>query len=595
MLSDVPMLLRRHSYGLAATCIIVCAIALRFVLTIIGWPHHGSEEGTMGLEAMHILQRGEHPVYLYGQNYMGVLEAYAGALSFRLFGISTISLRLGMIAFYAVFLICLNWVARKLYSHRVALASLVILSLGTPFLVQIELLADGGKVETLAFGALMYAAASWLALSRPTGILTFRQRWLRYAAFATWGLAAGLGLYTYSIIAPFVLTSGLLLALTCWREIRSWALVFTIVGLLIGLLPVIIYTATMPVKDNPIAVFFSLHNSLSADNGPKGWHLLVKQVEGTLLYTLPTVTGLVPPYPAAAMPFYGPPRFSTLASVIIGGGWSLGYLSLLGIATYHPLIILRKLWMVHRQSHTSDASVRDGSGRAVTRSPFVLQDGAHDGAHDGARTVAQLMLALTAWLTIVAYMSSPTAANNVYSGRYMVGLLIIWPAVLWPLIGGLRHLWIPSIIRANWEMLGRVWRPAALLFLTLSLVTGIVAILQAVPPTVALNQQDAKFADDLLAKKITRFYSDYWTCDLLAFNTQEKLTCGVVTLYAQPGRIRYARYYAEVQADPRSPYVFVRGSDLEQTFVAYIAHTGQTYIIEHLDGYNIYTPIPASQ
>src|SRR5437899_8195349 len=122
MLSDLPMLLRRHCYGLAATGIIACAIALRFALTIIGWPHSDSEEGTMGLEAMHILQRGEHPVYLYGQNYMGALEAYAGALLFRLFGISTISLRLGMIAFYAVFLISLYWVARKLYSHRVALA-----------------------------------------------------------------------------------------------------------------------------------------------------------------------------------------------------------------------------------------------------------------------------------------------------------------------------------------------------------------------------------------------------------------------------------------------------------------------------------------
>lgn len=587
MLSDVPMLLRRHCYGLVATGIIACAIALRFALTIIGWPHHGSEEGTMGLEAMHILMRGEHPIYFYGQNYMGVPEAYAGALSFRLFGISTISLRLGMIAFYAVFLICLYWMARRLYSHRVALISLVILSLGTPFLVQIELLADGGKVETLAFGALMYAAASWLALSRPISTLTPRQRWLRYAAFATWGLAAGLGLYTYSIIAPFVLTSGLLLAVTCWREIRGWALLFTVAGLLIGLFPVIIYTATMPLKDNPISVFLSLHNSLSAGYGPKGWHLLVKQIEGTLLYTLPTVTGLVLPYPATAMPFYGPLRFSTITSLIIGGGWSLGYLSLLSIATYHPSSILRKQWIAHQQSRTSGANIQDSSGSTLTHSLFASQD--------GARAVAQLMLALTAWLTIAVYMSSPTAANNVYSGRYMIGLLLVWPAVLWPLIGGLRNLWIPSAMQANWKMLRRVWRPAVLLFLAMSLITGMVAIVQAVPATVALNQQDARFAHDLLDKGITRFYSDYWTCDLLAFNTQEKLTCGVVTLYAQPGRIRYARYYAEVQADPHAPYVFVRGSDMEQTFVVHIAETGQKYSVEYLDSYSVYTPIPAPQ
>lgn len=587
MPSDLPALLRRYRHGLVATGMIVFAVALRFALTIIGWPGSDSEEGTMGLEAMHILMRGERPVYLYGQNYMGVLEAYAGAVLFRLFGISTFSLRLGMIAFYAVFLISTYWFARRLYSHCVALASLVIVALGTPFLIQIELLADGGKVESLAFGALMYAAASWLALSRPTDTLTLKQQWLRYAAFAVWALAAGLGLYTYSVIAPFVLTSGVLLAVTCWRELRGWALAFLAAGLLIGLLPVIIYTATTPLKDNPMSVFLFLHQSLNSAYGPKGWHLLVKQVEGTLLDTLPMVTGLVVRYRPTAMPFYGPLHLSTFPLVIISGVWSLGYLCLLSMATYHPLSVLRKQWILHRKARTSDTSIRDGSVNMVIRSLFASQD--------GARAGAQLMLALTVWLTILAYMSSPTAANNPGSGRYMIGLLIAWPAVLWPLSGGLSNVWIPRVARVNWRLRGRVWRPVALLCLALSLVVGITATVQAVPSAVVFNQEEARFAHDLLNKGITRFYSDYWTCDLLVFNTQEKLICGVVTLNAQPGRIRYAPYFAEVQADPRAPYIFVRGSEEERTLVAHMAQIGQKYTVEYLDGYNIYTPIPASQ
>jgi hypothetical protein len=166
---DLPVFVKRHWYLLAAGGLIACAVAVRLALVLIGWPHTNSEEGTMGLEALHILQRGERPVYLYGQNYMGTAEAYLGALAFRIFGVSLVALRLGMIAFYALFLAGVFWTTHLLYSRRVALVSLAVLIVGTPFVMQIDLLADGGKAETLAFGALLFALASWLVLARPHG------------------------------------------------------------------------------------------------------------------------------------------------------------------------------------------------------------------------------------------------------------------------------------------------------------------------------------------------------------------------------------------------------------------------------------------
>lgn len=158
----------RYWYPLAATALIVCGVAVRLALIIVGWPHTNSEEGTMGLEAMHILLRGAHPIYFYGQNYMGVGEAYIASLAFRFFGISIVSLRLSMIVFYAIFMVGVFWLATLLYSRRVALVSLTTLVVGTPFVVRIQLLADGGKAETMAFGAMMFALASWLALSEST-------------------------------------------------------------------------------------------------------------------------------------------------------------------------------------------------------------------------------------------------------------------------------------------------------------------------------------------------------------------------------------------------------------------------------------------
>lgn len=586
---DVPVFLKRYWYPLAAGALLLCGVAVRLALAITGWPHSNSEEGTMGLEAMHILLRGERPVYLYGQKYMGVSEAYIGALAFRVLGISVLSLRLGMIAFYAIFLGGVSWLADQLYSRRVALVSLAALMVGPPFLMGIELRADGGKAETLAAGALMFALASWLALSQPAALAPQSRRALRYGALVAWGVMAGFGLYSYAVIAPFVLASGLLLWITCRRELRGWSLALPLVGLLIGLLPVIIYSVTMPGGDNPISVFLSLHQSLNA-RGPSSWHLLVREVEATVLYTLPTVTGLINLYPLEALPLYGPPGPATVTAVLIGGGWGLGYLLLLGVATYRPLSALRQEWTLRRMGkHPGGDAQNDVSGQAGA--PPLM-------THDEARDVARLLLALAAWLTIGAYMFSATAANNPYSGRYMIGLLAITPAILWPLLHWTPRLHVRSgevepATRARGGILRNAWRPAAVALLGVSLIYGATRLAQTIPDHVANNKRDAKFTQDLLSHGITRFYSDYWTCDLLNFETQERLICSVIDQYAQPGRTRYAPYTAAVQAERDAPYVVVQGSSIEQTFLIYAAENHQRYSVEPLDGYNVYRPISA--
>src|SRR5579885_2614571 len=86
-------------YGLTALAIIVLAVTFRLLLVLNNYPETNSDEGTMGIEAMHIAFQGQHPIYLYGQNYMGVLEAYLAAPFFHLFGVSVFTLRLGMFIF----------------------------------------------------------------------------------------------------------------------------------------------------------------------------------------------------------------------------------------------------------------------------------------------------------------------------------------------------------------------------------------------------------------------------------------------------------------------------------------------------------------
>jgi 4-amino-4-deoxy-L-arabinose transferase-like glycosyltransferase len=579
---DLAGFLKRHWYPLAAGALILLGVSLRLALIVIGWPHSNSEEGAMGLEAMHILLRGERPIYFYGQNYMGVGEAYLGALAFRLLGVSVASLRLGMVTLYALFMIGVFWLAGLLYSRRVALASLAALALGSPFIVQLELRADGGKIETMAFGALMFALASWLALSRPTGPEPGKRRALRPLAFVAWGLFAGLGLYTYAIVAPFVLTSGLLLGIACWRELRGWKLALPLAGLLIGLLPAILYAVTVSAADNPISVFLSLHQSLNA-KGAAGENTLLKQVDATLLYTLPTVTGLLNLYPLHALPLYGPPDRATITAVVIGGGWSLGYLMLLGIATARPLGALRQARALRRMDKRAQGdALADTSAQS---SNMTTQT---------ARDMARLLLALTAWLTIAAYMFSATAANNPYSGRYMAGLLAITPALLWPLMERAERAARGKAglaTRPGGALPRDGWRLAGMALLGVSLALGVVGVAQSIPDAVAANGRDARFARALLSHGVTRFYSDYWTCNLLTFETRERLICGVINDYAKPGLTRYQPYYEMVRADPSAPYVLAHGSSIERTFLIYAAQNHQRYALTKIAGHDVYTPI----
>src|SRR6266704_6805658 len=103
---------------------IALATAIRVALISLGWQTTNSDEDTMGLMALHIAYRGEFPVFFYGQNYMGALEAYIGALLFHLLGPSLFSLRLGLVFLFDLFLLVMYLLARLLYTKRLALATI---------------------------------------------------------------------------------------------------------------------------------------------------------------------------------------------------------------------------------------------------------------------------------------------------------------------------------------------------------------------------------------------------------------------------------------------------------------------------------------
>src|SRR5437588_2175430 len=547
-------------YEGGAIAIIVVATLLRLLIIGHNWPVTDSDESTMGLMTLHILHRGEHPTFFYGQNYMGSLEAFLGAGLFHLFGPSIFMLRLGLVILFALFLISIYLLASLLYSKKLALAVLILLSLGSEGMLRQELLAIGGYPDTLLFGTLVLLIASWLALSSNRDISQRDRRW-RYVVFGGWGLAAGLGLWSDLLIAPIVLAAGLLLLLGCCRECLTWSLPCLLLGLAVGALPLLIYNVTAQPGQDSISVLLRIHDI------DKSMHLpVMNQAKGAFLISLPIITGVYPSCPVITgqeIGFAGPDPFLCFVEY---AGWGIGFTGLWMIAT---ILTMAALWKLRPR-----AAARQGSYEK--RQMAILQ-------------FARLMLLASAGLTMFFYAVSPNAASYPQTNdRYLIGLLIVIPAVISPLWGSkLTTVIATRIIAAAKGML--------LILMMLVLLAGTNHVFQELPITqVEVRQQEA-LIHDLLRIDATRIYSDYWTCDRITFQSNEQIICAAIDAQGQFVDNRYMPYIASVQADPHAAYVLPADSLQAADFAGKAAFKdGSKYQQFTFDGYEIYLPRASS-
>jgi len=553
-------------YGIAAIALIGLAVLVRLILVASGWPQTDSDEGTMGLEAMHIALRGEHPIFLYGQNYMGVIEAYIAALPFRLFGVSLFNLRLGMIMLFALFLVSLYLLSSLIYDKKLALISLAFLSIGARNILMPEIRAVGGAAETLLCGTLLMLLAAWLALTAGPDQLPRRRRW-RLVAYTGWGLAAGLGLWSHLLVSPFILTSGLILLFFCWRDLRSRAALWLVAGLLIGAMPMIYYNVIVPADQNSLAAALQIHNAGNI-GVPLSQAPYIKRLSGTLIFSLPTATGINPICNLHEMPLFGPATANTLACTLVDGGWSLGYLALMIVSISLAVFPLLRLWRLRLCCKQT--------WRAEERQASIIH-------------FTRLMLLCSVGITLVLFAISPLAAEKPWSTRYLIGLLTATPAVLWPIWHGLRSVKSPSINHHS-PCLKNIFRNGILMLMGVIFLTGFVSVLTNVQRDISSNQSNIRLAHDLEHMGIKHVYSGYWDCDLLGFASQEQVICSVVDMKLKAGLNRYLPYHAIVSADANASYMFPLGSDLAQAAVKSALLSSQHYHQFVLDGYVIYEP-----
>jgi hypothetical protein len=575
-------------YTKFAVVIIALAMLLRIVLTALGWPVTNSDESTMGLMALHIASLKDFPIFFWGQPYMGAFEAYLGAVLFHLFGASVFTLRLATMLEFALSLVSIYLLASLLYTKKLALVTLLLLSIGSVMMIFTEFMAHGGYPEILCFGAVAFLLASWLAISSDQ-YLSPQRKWLRMLAFGCWGLVVALGFWSDYIFLSILLMSGLLLALFCWRELLRGAILPLLLGLLIGAVPLIIYNVQAPPGQNTLAIIKILHNNywwILARSPVYGHFPIYSQIKGTMLFTLPMAVGA----PAICIDSDwvliglggGVPAFrcfdflhGNAGLVVLALCWSIGFLVLWMISVFHELSML---WDLRQRS----------TGQPW--SPMKRQD--------LIRHFARLVLLASAALTLLQYTSGSVSAVFSDSSRYLIGLLIATPALIAPLWGlshdnHLEHssasTRYPFAVHLATVML--VLRRGILLFIGIVLLLGTISVFYEIPTAQAVYQQQNALIRDLLRIKATHIYTDYWTCDRLAFLTKEQIICAVVDDHLRDIRTRPPRYYSIVKADPLSALVYPVGSAGASTFAKRVALSVGRYRRFVFDGFVVYQPV----
>src|SRR5258708_8415731 len=572
-----------------AIVIIALAILLRVVLTALGWPTTNSDESTMGLVALHIASLRDFPIFMWGQFYMGAFEAYLGAVLFHLFGISVFTLRLGTMLEFALFLVSMYLLASLLYTKKLALVTLLLLSIGSVMMIFTELMAHGGYPEVLCFGTLAFLLASWLAFSSDQ-YLSPHGQWRRMLGFGWWGLVVAVGFWSDYIFLSIVLLSGLLLVLFCWRELLlRGAILSLFLGLIIGAFPLIIYNVHAPSWLNTPAVMMFLHNNywtILASSPIYSHFPVLAKVEGTMLFTLPMAIGAPPLCIDSGWVLLGHgggvPAFRCFdflqgnsGLIVIALCWSIGFIVLWMISVFHEL---RMLWKLRLWSPGQPWS-------SVKRQDLI-------------RHFARLALLASARLTLLQYASSRIAPVFSDTSRYLTGRLIPPPASIAPLWGlshdspqeyssaSARHPFAVHLATVTLAL-----RRGILLFIGVVFLLSIISVFYEIPAAQAVNQQQNALIHDLFRIKATHIYTDYWTCNRLAFLTKEQIICAVVNVHLQDIRTRSPGYYSIVIADPHSAFVYPLRSADASAIAQRLALSAGRYRRFVFDGYIVYQPV----
>lgn len=188
-----------------------------------------SDEAIVGLMAKHMMEGASFPIFYYGQSYMGSLEAIFVYLSFCVFGISNLSVKIVPL-FFSILLIGVHYYFGFLLKGRRGgqVAALLTALAPSPLIVW-SLKARGGFIETVLIGSLLLVLSVLLIKNK--------SQKPQYRSVLYIGLLSGLGWWTNNQIIFYYPSVGLCVLLYLLRyKIAERARLITIalLGFIVG-------------------------------------------------------------------------------------------------------------------------------------------------------------------------------------------------------------------------------------------------------------------------------------------------------------------------------------------------------------------------
>ncbi|SCL28569.1 ArnT family glycosyltransferase [Micromonospora inyonensis] len=523
---SAPIHLRESLPGYAAAAIGLAGVMYRAILMALDVPPANSDEGTAGLAALHIGEGRHWPTFFYGQDYMGTFYSYLAAPLAQLLGSSWWVLRLPALAMYAVFLLLVFRLTHTLYTRWFAVVVIAVLAFGSDRVVKDQIIGAGGYSDVATATAGLMLASALLVL-RPEK---------RQITFAVWGWLAGYVVWTHWLALPYVAAAGLLVAWTSRAGLTMRQAFLAVVGFLLGAAPLIWFTHR---SDHPDS--FSVLLSLSGATEPAAWS---DRLHGAVLLGLPLSSGMCAPSRCETWQMW----------------WGPAYLILMVVAATVAVAAIRR-----------------------------------DDPDERRLQAGRLALVAGAAMTLAAYIASSSSATTpIESARYLHYGMVSLPAVLWPLWIGTRSLFGREARqrRATHPRWRGVVVAVGCTALAIAVFTGLlVATGQLIahrPHYAAKADDEQEILDRLRAAGIAHVYSEYWTCNRLAYRSGERIRCAVLDEDLTPGFDRYRPYRDQVRQSEQVAYVLPDSSAMADNF-ARSAPAGVDVVSLHdVAGYQVY-------
>lgn len=552
---------KKHITILLVIFLVLTATLIRLILLINNWPVTNSDEAIMGIMALHISYHGEWPAMYYGQGYMGPIEAYIAAPIFHLLGPSLFSLRIGLLLFFSSFLVAMYNYTRFLYTKKFALFIYLLLCLGSKEIIARQLKAIGGYPELPLFAiAICILVTKIIWNYDKTNKDKFNMD--QYLLYFMLGLIVGISIWVDLLIFPFVITGLFLLIIFVKKDLLSLLGLFLIFGFIIGIFPLIFHNTTAPFSQSTIANMAGFVNTSDGKN-----YSILQKMAGAFFIGIPSATGYLQTCPASVIPTLGKVNGEC---ALLQGSWSLGYLVLWTLAIWNAIT------NIARERKKSLTVTRESRQKQIIE-------------------YSRLMLLVSGGITVIVYALSTLAASAPEpTARYLICLLLSIPAVSW-------QLWP----RKNRDLEGNLKKAPVIIFFTNLCILiiilcvflyGIFDAFADVPSAQQFSLQQTKLVQRLETLKATRIYSEYWTCNRLIFQSNEKIICSVLDSDLTTGLNRYPSYQITVQKAANPAYVFPLNSQYEVSFIKKQTQSNslQKYQYIKYEGYSIYIPDESS-